>query len=169
MTLAFQLEMAIHTKNESNGSFGVTRAAMYARAGDTKRQRDTARALVGAYVQARGAAALLPCVVFLWRVSSGKGLDPHDGLRNAFKHVVDGIADALGLKNDRDRRVEWRYDQQSGPRGKHAVIVRVVPRAELRCACRCSSCGMDLHHACLFRGGCDLTAGALRVDKKAAG
>lgn len=38
-------------------------------------------------------------------------LDGHDNLRTALKPTVDGIADALGLKSDRDPRVEWLYAQ----------------------------------------------------------
>jgi len=46
-------------------------------------------------------------------------LDSHDNLRASAKHVVDGLADALGLQSDRDTCVEWRYAQE---RGKPAAV-----------------------------------------------
>jgi len=41
------------------------------------------------------------------------------------KACVDGIADALGLTNDRDDRVSWEYDQRRGVKGEHAVEVEI--------------------------------------------
>jgi hypothetical protein len=50
--------------------------------------------------------------VFVTRLfPSGPGLDPHDNLPMSAKHVVDGIADALGVQ-DNDPRVVWRYQQR---------------------------------------------------------
>jgi hypothetical protein len=40
-----------------------------------------------------------------------RAMDSHDNLRIAFKHVVDGVADALNV-NDADPRVEWAYAPQ---------------------------------------------------------
>lgn len=68
---------------------------------------------------------LLPCTVKLTRISSGM-LDS-DNLPPSMKHVRDGIADAFGI-NDRDPRIEWKYDQERGKRGQFAVRVEIVAR-----------------------------------------
>ena len=39
----------------------------------------------------------------------------------AFKHVRDGVTDALGLKDDDDPRLTWAYDQEKG-----ATCIRIV-------------------------------------------
>ena len=53
-----------------------------------------------------------PLVVTVTRIAPGKGLDPHDNLPGACKHVVDEIAAWLDI-DDRDTRVSWRYAQAS--------------------------------------------------------
>jgi hypothetical protein len=70
----------------------------------------------------RGESAPLPCIVTMTRVSAGE-LDG-DNLQGAFKAVRDGIADALGV-DDRDKRVEWRYEQRRVARGSYGVIVEI--------------------------------------------
>lgn len=65
-------------------------------------------------------ACPLPCTVTLTRHSAGV-LDD-DNLRGALKGVRDGVADALGVK-DNDPRVEWRYAQAKAPRGHYAVQI----------------------------------------------
>ncbi len=70
-------------------------------------------------------------VVTLTRISTGNGLDPHDNLPASQKHVVDAITTQLGLPNDRDERVTWRYDQRRVPRKSltpFGVEVRIEPR-----------------------------------------
>lgn len=52
----------------------------------------------------------LPCVVVMTRLG-GKDLDSDENLPMAFKSVKDVIADWLGLPNDKDRRVKWRFKQ----------------------------------------------------------
>lgn len=59
-------------------------------------------------------------VVTLTRISP-RMLDD-DNLRPALKAVRDGIADALQI-DDRDPRVQWRYDQRNG--AVQAVEVRM--------------------------------------------
>lgn len=66
---------------------------------------------------------LLPVDVTLTRIAP-RELDD-DNLAYAFKAVRDGVADALGLKNDRDPRVSWSYSQE---RGKAAVRITLEPR-----------------------------------------
>lgn len=60
--------------------------------------------------------------VTITRVAPSRGLDPMDGLGAALKGVIDGVADALGLKDDRDPRVTWRLEQR---RGQWAVEIEV--------------------------------------------
>ncbi len=64
-------------------------------------------------------------VVTLTRVAPSGGLDPHDGLGAALKGIIDGVADGLGLKNDRDPRVVWSLAQRRGPAGVYAVEVEI--------------------------------------------
>lgn len=67
----------------------------------------------------------LPVRVRLVRLSAGE-LDD-DNLRGALKAVRDGVADALGLRDDRDPRVTaWDYDQERVPRGAFGIEVTVT-------------------------------------------
>ena len=90
----------------------------------------------------------LPVVVTLTRHSAGH-LDPHDGLPNAFKAVVDEIAEWLPLPkkpfavrtkagvekrmraDDSDPRVTWKYDQQKSKPGTAWVTACFVARADI--------------------------------------
>lgn len=60
--------------------------------------------------------------VKLMRVAPSAGLDD-DNLRGALKAIRDGVADALGV-DDRDPRVEWKYDQRRGPYAVEVTIER---------------------------------------------
>jgi hypothetical protein len=42
-----------------------------------------------------------------------------DNLAYAFKHIRDGVTEAIGLRDDRDPRLTWLYSQE---RGKPAAI-----------------------------------------------
>ena len=68
-------------------------------------------------------------LVTLTRVAPSAGLDSHDNLRGAMKHIVDQIAQELGLPNDRDPRIEWAYAQRKGKPKQYAVLVE-IQRAE---------------------------------------
>lgn len=71
-------------------------------------------------------------IVRLCRISAGF-LDHEDNLTGAFKHVKDTVADWLEL-DDRDRRIDWRYQQQPCPRGWAAVRITIddeVPGGEV--------------------------------------
>lgn len=61
-------------------------------------------------------------IVTLTRIAT-RALDS-DNLVGAFKHVRDGVADALGI-NDRDPRVTWEYRQERGRPGEYAVRIVV--------------------------------------------
>jgi hypothetical protein len=64
-------------------------------------------------------------------------LDSHDNLRTALKPVVDGVADALRLKNDKDPRVTWRYAQRRGKVRQYAVEIEITERPAA-----CPTCGL---------------------------
>ena len=66
----------------------------------------------------------LPVVVCLTRHSSGT-LDAHDNLPSAFKHIVDELADWLGI-DDADPRVRWTYEQEKCKRGLTWVTVETL-------------------------------------------
>lgn len=68
-------------------------------------------------------------VVTLCRISAGE-LDEEDNLRGALKHVKDAIARWLGFRNDNDKRLAWKYQQQQCPRKYHAVRVTIDDMAE---------------------------------------
>jgi len=70
----------------------------------------------------------LPLVVTVTRVAPGQGLDPHDNLPGACKHVVDTIAAWLAI-DDRDERITWRYAQACDGR-TYGVGIRFEPRSE---------------------------------------
>lgn len=64
----------------------------------------------------------VPCTVKMIRLSSGK-LDS-DNLQGALKSIRDGIADALGVK-DNDPRVTWEYVQEKCRRGEFGIRVEI--------------------------------------------
>lgn len=80
-----------------------------------------------------------------------------DNLSSAFKHVRDGVADALGI-DDRDRRVQWLYAQTKGAVRERAVHLEVrigdrgrdeaflaMPLKRSSAGCTCG--GHFYHHA----------------------
>lgn len=64
-----------------------------------------------------------PRIITLTRVAP-RMLDSHDNLPRALKAVVDGICDALGVK-DNDSRLTWRYAQRKGDVRQYAVEVEI--------------------------------------------
>lgn len=84
-------------------------------------QRQAARLIVGQY--RIGMPFILKNVeVILTRIGQ-KPLDP-DNLANSFKHIQDGIADALGI-DDGDAQITWRYAQEKGKPKEYAVRVEI--------------------------------------------
>lgn len=67
-----------------------------------------------------------PLIVTLVRESPRQFDD--DNLAASFKGPRDEIADWLGLPNDRDPRVTWRYDQQKVPRKRSGTLIRLESR-----------------------------------------
>ena len=101
------------------------------KAARAKAQRNTTALLLRASL--RGFRIGDGITVTLIRLApSGPGLDPHDNLPSSMKHIVDELTDLLGLPNDRDPRVTWRYDQRRGPWG---VEVRIDRRDEKAATC----------------------------------
>lgn len=56
-----------------------------------------------------------------------RGLDSHDNLGSALKPVIDGVADALGLRDDADERVHFVPDAARGRVREHAVEIEFYP------------------------------------------
>lgn len=93
-----------------NVSFrGTTRGAMFGAAAKARKQRASVDMVLRCKL---GSPPALPLIVTVTRVAPGRGLDPHDNLPGACKHVVDAIAVWLGI-DDRDPRITWRYDQRA--------------------------------------------------------
>lgn len=120
------VRLNVKTTNPNNGSIGNSRVAGLVRARIRKTQRQLAWAKV---MSALGLAPRLPAEVTVTRVAPSTGLDPHDGLGAALKATIDGIADALGLKSDRDPRVTWHLAQRRGEPGEYAVEVAIKQSA----------------------------------------
>ena len=96
------------------------RLSWRARAAKVKDHRNAAYLM--AQSRLRGSTVVLPLHVTLCRLSAGE-LDS-DNLQGALKSIRDGLADALGLK-DNDPRVTWDYSQFKVKRGNFGVRVTV--------------------------------------------
>jgi hypothetical protein len=118
------IAFAVKTRNPNNGAMGHSRLASILKSKERKAQRELAHAQV---LSARPLPDL-PVTVRITRVAPSSGLDPHDGLGAALKGIIDGTADALGLKNDRDARVTWLLDQTRGAPGYYGVEIRIAAR-----------------------------------------
>lgn len=155
-SITITIPLATALENRANGPVGETRGARFARAREKRDLRALVFTVVTSAPEWRRAIARWeirggkrpravpvmrdeswlagPVTVTLTRIAPGTGdagkLDGHDGLPHAFKSVTDAIADALGLRADRDRRVSWRYAQRDG---SPAIEMRVEVRAT--CAC----------------------------------
>lgn len=91
-----------------------------ARASRTKSEREAAHLAFKATMR-HGSA--LPCTITLVRLSAATMDD--DNLPGAFKAIRDGIADALGVK-DNNPAVTWRYDQRKCKHGEFGIIIEVA-------------------------------------------
>lgn len=83
---------------------------------------------VAASLRGFGGLPALPVIVTLKRVAPSPGLDG-DNLQSSCKASRDGVADALGV-DDRDPRVEWRYEQCRGKPGEWALEICVSPACD---------------------------------------
>lgn len=121
---AVEVAFALRTRNPNNGATGNSRLAGILKGRERRLQREAAHLQVLSMMP----LPALPIVVTVTRLAPSGGLDPHDGLGAALKGVIDGIADALGLKNDRDARVTWRLEQDRAARGYYGVRIRIEAR-----------------------------------------
>lgn len=119
MTLV-RATLPIRTTNAANGQHGHWRT----RQKRAKGQRVTTHVLMALALPRPFPG---PWAVTLTRVAP-RALDAHDGLPNALKHVADGVADALGVK-DNDPRVSWSYAQRRGGVREYAVEVTIAAGA----------------------------------------
>ena len=67
-----------------------------------------------------GKPVTLPAIVTFTRFSV-RELDS-DNLPTAFKHIRDQLAAEIGI-DDRDKRVEWRYQQEKGQAGRFRLVI----------------------------------------------
>lgn len=117
----FLLYVPIRTVNTSNQRESWQARATRAAA----ERRDVALTwLAAVQPHMRKPERLLPCEVKMTRVAP-RELDGHDGLPASMKAVADEIAVCLGLKNDRDPRVEWKYAQRKGGPQEYAVEIEL--------------------------------------------
>lgn len=126
----FFVGVPLRTRNPNNGAIGMTKGAAMAKAASRKRERST----LGTVVKLTAMTRKLPPApwrVTVTRVAPSQGLDPHDGLGAALKGCIDGIADALGLRNDRDERVTWVLEQRRGKPGAYGVEVLIESRVRV--------------------------------------
>lgn len=126
--MALTVIIPIKTTNPNNGQTGNTRLAAIIRGKQRKSQRAaTALCIIAKWIQSPfWRPDMLPAYVTVTRLAPSNGLDPHDGLGAALKGCIDGVADALGLKNDRDPRVKWKLMQERSK--TYGVRVEIRPR-----------------------------------------
>ena len=94
--------------------------------GTAARRAANHRGVAKANVLVRPKVAL-PVTVTMTMIAP-RPLDSDDNLRDAFKALKDGIADAYGLP-DNDWRFTWIYAQRRGKAREYAVEIRVDARA----------------------------------------
>jgi hypothetical protein len=106
------VEIPIQLVNPLNGSHGHWSKR-------AKRAKEE-RTLAGLMTRSLGFAPPLPCTITITRIAP-RALDD-DNLAASAKHVRDGIADALEIK-DNDPRVQWCYAQRKGKPKEYAVEI----------------------------------------------
>ncbi len=124
-----KVSLPIRTSNPNNGQTGNSRLAGILKAKRRNLQRGRTLLFLSAKLGIPGHSLVpWPLTVKLTRVAPSRGLDPHDGLGASQKSVIDGVADWLGLKSDRDPRVTWELAQRRGKPGEYAVEVEFHQR-----------------------------------------
>jgi len=111
------VEIPMRLSNPLNGSHGHWAVEARLR----KQQRSSVGIIMAA--QLASARIMPPCRVTVTRIAP-RALDRHDGLPASAKAVVDGVADAMGIRDD-DTRVEWRIEQRKGKPREYACEIRV--------------------------------------------
>jgi hypothetical protein len=112
---AVVVRLPLVSKNPLNGQHGHWSVKAKA--------RKCIRNVVCLALRARLRQVALPVVVVVTRISPRK-LDAWDGLPAALKPAIDGVADALGIRDD-DPRVTWRVAQDKGRPKERAIEIRV--------------------------------------------
>ncbi len=121
--LAAPIRLDLRTSNPLNNSQGFSKGATMAAARERKKQRSM---VLHRLSIARDGIEALPVTVTMTRVAPSSGLD-FDGLTAALKSVRDGVADYYAV-NDRDERIDWRYEQRRGRPHEYAVTIRIERR-----------------------------------------
>ena len=98
---------------------GTSMGARMAAASRAKSQRTGATTMCWAKF---GAPPAPPLTITITRVAPAE-LDT-DNLAASAKHVRDGVSDWLGI-NDKDKRLQWRYEQEKQGKGVYGVKIRV--------------------------------------------
>jgi hypothetical protein len=99
---------------------GTTKGARFAAITKARQTRQRVRTTLLAKFP-NGPNLRYPITVTVTRVAPGRGLDRHDNLPAACKHVVDGVADYIGL-DDCDPRINWHYAQRRDGRTVGVLI-----------------------------------------------
>ena len=100
---------------------GLSRGARMKRARVGKDERQNAKVLALALLKRK--RPLAPIVVSLTRISPGT-LDD-DNLAGGFKHIRDGISDALGIDDCPASGIEWQYWQEK-VKGEYAMSIAIA-------------------------------------------
>lgn len=114
------LSVTLPIRTESEANLREHWAKKHRRAKD---QRGTARMILGQWRYSHLKRHAGSFIINLVRIGQ-KPLDP-DNLANSFKHVQDGIADAIGL-DDGSARIEWSYAQEKGKPKEYAVRIEIT-------------------------------------------
>lgn len=112
--IAYKLTIAANSRRGRGG---------FAASGRAAKER---RIAMLAVIASDDAPPALPVRVTLTRI--GPGAPDWDNVVGAFKHVRDGVADALGVR-DNDPRVSWEYASRKGAPKQYAIEIRVEARA----------------------------------------
>ena len=116
--ICHQAILPIKTSNPTNGSHGHWSKQARIRKAQRAETRLHLRNLI---------AVQFPVVIELTRIAP-RELDD-DNLRPALKSIRDGVTDALGLTDDRDKRLTWEYGQRKGKPRQYAVDVKIKEQA----------------------------------------
>jgi len=118
----FDFVIPVKTEN-NNGGFALSPKAVFALS--NRKRKERALAIKCAFEE--GVPNLLAyqsARITMRRGAYGKGMDPNN-LGTALKHVQDGIADALGFKDDYDRRLKWRFENAKAKPKDYWVAVKI--------------------------------------------
>jgi len=113
--------LPLRISNPLNGSQGRSRAGQLYRAKQRAEVRNVVRMALWPKLGGRMPASGV--TVTLTRIAP-RALDD-DGWEAGAKAARDGVADALGIR-DNDPRVEWRYAQERGAVREYAVRLEIA-------------------------------------------